>query len=599
MKRANHLVLKLSVAALSLLALAGCGSGEDSPLSSTAGVLSNQFSYWLPYSTPSTYYSDYNDNPMMRYLTKYHKWGANKDELSFTFDIPSSDAVDSSFSTMLAADDLDDLFMPVTEKTTNLYEDGYVMELTDLVKQYMPNYMNWINNHASARNSAYVKVNGEKKIIEVGSYGAKGEPWCGYQYRRDWLVKYGTNPKTGKAFTGGWNADKTAWEDDVIFPNETSAPIYISDWEWMFNIFAKALKAENISGGYCTSLYYMGFIPMGDLVSAFGGGGPTWYINDKTVEFGANSDNFRTYLTAMNSWYKKGWVDTHFTERTSDMFYLTDTNAVVNGKVGLFLGPTSYLGNGLKETMPDACLYPAAEPINDTYGTAEMKGVEPYCFYQLGDVGTPMAINSKAKDKKNIPALLEMLDYLYSDDGSFVNSVGFSKEIYDECQDPLYKKYGFTEGTYTWVDANGDPWTETSTGEKKFKTDERLTANSDLNAALVSCRLPGRGYGNDKKYRTESKIYLDGINTWSKYTASGDLLTNSAVKAGMSTEDGLSVTKINNSISEFMSKNVPTFITGARNILDDSTWNSFKSGLGKYKPETVTAIYQSIIDSFD
>lgn len=56
-------------------------------------------------------------------------------------------------------------------------------------------------------------------------------------------------------------------------------------------------------------------------MSAFGGGSSARYLNEDTVEFGGNNDNFRIYLEVMSTWYKNGWIDEAFAEHTSDIFF--------------------------------------------------------------------------------------------------------------------------------------------------------------------------------------------------------------------------------------------------------------------------------------
>ena len=151
--------------------------------------------------------------------------------------------------------------------------------------------------------------------------------FMGHIYRRDWVAKYGKNPKTGEAFTFGYTDpnDKDTWYDDVVFPSwykedlkakyleidpswDGTIPVYLSDWEWMFDIFTTAMKDLGITDGYCYSPYYMGFAETGDLFSGFGGGGPLWYKDrEGNAQFGADGDSMLSYLECMNTWYQKGW----------------------------------------------------------------------------------------------------------------------------------------------------------------------------------------------------------------------------------------------------------------------------------------------------
>lgn len=108
------------------------------------------------------------------------------------------------------------------------------------------------------------------------------------------------NPNAGKAFSEYFSLDNDgneiqeteysdnvngdSWVDDVVFPSGCTDPMYISDWEWMFEIFDKAMEEQGITDGYCMSMYYPGYIANGDLVTGFGGGGIA--ITDKAKDKG-------------------------------------------------------------------------------------------------------------------------------------------------------------------------------------------------------------------------------------------------------------------------------------------------------------------------
>lgn len=130
-----------------------------------------------------------------------------------------------------------------------MYEEGIILDLTDLVRENMPNYCAVLDSNEAVRGKAVYDVDGEEKILAI--YGVNEDyPYyfAGTMYRRDWLVKYGTNPQTGAAFTGGYTDenDVDSWVDDVVFPSGGTDPVYISDWEWMFEIFEKALADQGL-----------------------------------------------------------------------------------------------------------------------------------------------------------------------------------------------------------------------------------------------------------------------------------------------------------------------------------------------------------------
>ena len=162
----------------------------------------------------------------------------------------------------------------------------------------------------------------------------------------------------------------------------------------MLNIFNTALEEEGISDGYGMSIDYTGHYGTGDLVSAFGGGSSTWYIDADTVKFGGNSEDFRTYLQALNTWYANGWIDEGFAENSSDIFYRIDSTSVHQGKVGLFYEAMGTLGSllDISDGLPNSpengytngiMMFGASAPINDIYGGLQQQGKEPFTMYQV------------------------------------------------------------------------------------------------------------------------------------------------------------------------------------------------------------------------
>lgn len=357
--------------ALLFLLVAGCltGCGKKN-----GGGADNEFTYWLGIGESTEYYLSYEDNPVMKYVMEYKTFENSEGEqehISITFQTPPATKESENFSTLLSTGGYSDVISLQFNTTpiTDLYEEGIILDLTDYVKQYMPNYQRYIAEHPDMEKYMTSDVNGERKYLSLVSAAdvlGLEDQFSGFCYRRDWLVKYGVQPETlfdpmkdaapkanpnaGKSFSGYYSLDMAgneehhdtmqadtngdSWVDDVVFPSGNVDPVYVSDWEWMFDIFQQAINSQGIDDGYVLSIYYPGYNANGDLVTGFGGGGPLWYqdTNGK-AQFGATSDNFKTYLQCMNQWWKNGWIDQRFAERSGDMFYMIDDTTVRQGKV--------------------------------------------------------------------------------------------------------------------------------------------------------------------------------------------------------------------------------------------------------------------------
>ena len=603
--------------------LIGCGNKTDA-----------DFTYWISVAEGQSDYGSYENNPGVKYMTE-KEWqvpGGGKEQVKLQFIVPSSaQSPEDAFSTAVR-DPADIMELTYSQDSIiDLYENGKALDITEYVNEYMPNYLKFLNDNGFY-DSATNLVNGERRFLQLYSYyKSPNQPsWLGYNYRRDWIVGYGYDPSTGAAFTGGWNADKTKWTDNVKFPSfygltytspasgydgaakaglaqsaevagymETYAetyddydgtyPVTISDWEWMLDIIEKALVGEGIEGGYCTNLYYPGFNMAGNLVSSFGGGGVEWYKNtDGTVHFGVTESTFEVYVQTMRDWYSRGWIDTGFQTHT-ELFYRTDEKTVNQGKVGLWCGMDSQLFNALDISDGDEnhatygiCVYGAPYPINDKYGEEENKFTDPYCFYQVSreicsTMITTNAINTPEKEAK-LPALFTMLDYLYSDAGAVLKGGGFTKEQVEETQDDLYLSIGLENGMCEYDEAQGI----------YVFTQEALKLTNNQTNLLKPLRLLGlEDYIGYKEPRAIDEYRR---NLWTRYTNTGRL--EESFISQLSSDDNKEYNRILTLVREEFSKQVPAFIKGTT---DMNSWSSFTRSVTRLGTQKITDMLNEIL----
>ncbi|HAL74703.1 MAG TPA: hypothetical protein DCM45_06405, partial [Clostridiales bacterium] len=367
-------------------------------------------------------------------------------------------------------------------------------------------------------------------------------------------------------------------------------PVYISDWEWMFGIFEKALADLGISDGYCLSLSYPGFQATGDLVCAFGGGNPIWHKTpENEIVFGGKSDNFRIYLQAMNTWYKNGWIDKSFAEHTSDMFYMIDSAKIFSGKVGLWYGTNANLGARLFKAddpyLDGIAVSVAAQPINDIYGTAAQQNVTPFALYQTSQENLAYVITNKAADK-DIETLFTFLDSLYAGDGAIVRSFGLSKEQYEVTKNKFMTENGFTEGAYSIVTDED--------GVTRYQLYQSVI-DAGLDGAVKAQRLPGLELISLLSIANYHKGYRANISRYVQYRNTGWLYNS--FTGQLTQENSKTYAKTNTNISEFMAKNVPPFIQGKKDPYNDEDWNSYVKAINKYNPDKITDIFQQLADS--
>ena len=576
-----------AVAGMAALVMTGCGGGSGSASEE------HTYSVWLYNGQDTSYYTDYAENPTIRYLTS-KTWGENEDTIKLEFQVPPAGSQQNNYETMIATGDFPTLLQAVVaDAPPRMLESEMILDITELVKQYMPNYYGMLQTNEALRSKAVFDIDGEEKILSIITVNEDyGYYFSGTMYRRDWLVKYGKNPQTGAAFTGGYTdeADVDSWVDDVVFPSGGTDPVYISDWEWMFEIFTEAMADLGITDSYCTSIYYPGYMWSGGLCSCFGEAIPIWYKgSDDVVRFGGDSESMRAYLQCLNNWYEKGWLDQDFNERTADIFYATDDTNKRLGKVAMWIGTQAELGGRLD--MHDGGLtegiYVAGcpWPINDVYGDDSCKNVEPWATQaSVGLTGSGFLVMDGAQDK-DLGPLLSMLDYLYSEEGAVLHTLGATPAQMEEAglDASFYANNGIDNGVYTMGE------------DGRYKKVEAITNDSGgLLIATTAQLLPGYQLVSsvDEGY---AENYENSMKAWIQYPNRGQIWGSDAF-ALMSSEDMSAVTDLHTKVLNYLEQHTYEFIKGINDIDSDEDWGDWCTMLQKYNYQKGIDIIQPYID---
>lgn len=577
-------LLMAGVMTFSIVGLTGCKS--DGGGSSSSSDDAWEMSYWIPKAEDARFYDEYEENPVLQYIEANYEFNGKKIDIDF-FTAPTGSEQDD-FNNLLATGeycDIMDLSMS-SSTAAELYKQGVLTDLTDLYREHMPNYVAFLEANPSVEEEIYSIVDGEKKVLTLMQMSAEpDDPFEGFAYRRDWVAKYGKNPKTGKAFTYGFTDpdDPESWEDDVVFPSGETEPIYISDWEWMFEIFEDAMDDLGITDGYCYAPYYLGYLETGDFASGFGGGGMGIYIDGDTVVDGYTSDNSRAYLQCMNTWYKNGWIDKSFSEHTSDMFWTIDTEKVYQGKVGLWQGRPSTLGTQLDadDAYTDGIVvYGARLPINDIYGGDEQKNKEPDAYFRTTQVGTSVGLTTNLSEDEII-AFMEFVDFLYTEEGNILKNYGLNKEQYEESGSELYEELGLEDGNYT-VDEDGTVHCTFSSSQP-----ESIAVTLGRCIGLVDNRTLDKGY---------DKYVQEAIDRWSYYDNSASM--RNSVRNAVPNDKQQELDRLAATMNQYLARTVPTIImeTGEYDVNDDASWAAFVKEVKSYGSDEMVACYQEALD---
>lgn len=626
------------VAAAAMLCGTGCGSKEAAEDPQT-------FSWWI-YSTDAvgTYYESYEENPAVQWLNQQY-WDTNTGGLGtkengknikFTFQVPITGAEKDNYNTMVSTGEYTDILdLQVAEDSAQaMYEQGILLELTDYVEKYCPNYVKYLDEHPDIKARVTNKdEDGKVHYYEMANIKDSNDiPWGGYVYRRDWVVKYAqpteyvwdwdseqvrqnghpaVTPLSKAMKEGnltGWKKNEVTkfeaaegkdpdaeYSDNVIFPSGKTDPYTVSDWEWMFEAFEKAIADrgwEKNPDSYCTSLYYLGYLQTGDLVSSFGAGNGSWCMDaDHQVSFTGTSDAFQTYLNAMNTWYRNGWVDTKFETRASDQFFSINESGCARGMVGMWYGTMGIMGDTIRVTCEneqdkeDAFVMPCACPINDIYGTEDQKYREPDCFFQGERVAGNIGITRKA-EKKDLKTLFTYFNWMYSRDGSLLRSFGLNQEQLDEAdiKDNIYEEYDLP-GAYTVSVAEDGKTKYTST----YAYGEDIGNAIKPNRMSVGLSMMGTDENLDYELdKNAAPVTQHAIMEWTKYTNSAGMLSYGNY---MTEEENKEYNITNNKVNDIMGQMLPVMIKEGL-----GTWDEYVKKIEECQPDAISEIYQKEMD---
>ncbi len=619
-KKIISLLLVLVMSLTTCIALTGCNSSGGS----------TTFTVWIPSDDSGEFYEQYSDNPVMNYIEKYMEF--NGQHINIEFAVAPTSGAQDVLNTLISTGDTTELMDVTMAQMSNkqMVEDGIALDLTDYLYEYCPHYIEFVNAHPEVKRSTvtYYDSDGDG-VLEERYFGINilntggSEEFEGYLYRRDWILKYGVHPegseKAGLPFSGGYDASGE-WFDDITFPSyyteagrvykeqidptwDGTIPVFISDWEWMFEIFTKAQSDLGIKDGYCVSIYNWGYNPGGEIVSAFGGknNGNFYYDEDKGLLCEASTaEEFREYLGAMNKWYKNGWLDNKFATRT-ELFWEIDISTVYAGKVGLWLG---YLGSAAGNQLENEdnpytdgiYVQSCRMPINDVYSTYSEKAkfsednvFVPESFFGGSDLcGNSFIVSTKA-EKKDLVTLFTFLDWCYNTEENGILTFGLSDEQIKEVADEDWGKVYAEQGVTTMGSWNEDH--TMFTFDEKFRD---VKYDGMKNALTLGRMLGCQQSGSVALVGT--KEYLQGQYEKTFYTNTCYGKHN-WLETYVKSEDVNRLNNISTNVGDLLNKSAQQFIIGGLSVDDD--WEAYVKKMKSFGIDDYLAYYNALAEEFN
>ena len=341
-------------------------------------------------SNLSTLVSNMSETPFFQEMEK-------RTNIHIEFQHAPAGSESSAYTLLFASGDLPDMIRHTNPGYPGgldaCMDDGYILDLSELVPQYCPNYMKALNDFSekydeNVLRSAYT---GSGRIGAVGQLMKEPQgPWAGLYVRGDWLEKCGLD-----------------------------TPETFDDWEKMLTAFKEECGATAplllAKTGY-DSVFHS--LVMGCGVT------PAWYQEDGKVKFGPAEEGWRDYVTQMHDWYVKGLIDPDFMASTSPVSILPDTAMITTGKTGAFVGVYTNVA------MWEAAIEGSEDYFVPVYTPVKNPGdVHNFQSTILSGASATMGLSISVNSEYAVECL-RLFDYWFTEEGSDFCNWGIEGDTY-------------------------------------------------------------------------------------------------------------------------------------------------------------------------
>ena len=438
---------------------------------------------------------------------------------------------------------------------SQLYADGVIIELNDIIDKYMPNYKALLEAHPEVAKALKDDQGRYLYFTVINPLSTPEEKvaatYWGLEGRKDWMENVGIEelPTT----IDGWYEMLVAFRD--LDPNGNGQ--------------ADEIPFEAGQNG----LSY--FMPAFDILEGA-------YIDPDTgkVAFGEYTQNYKSYLETMNKWYSEGLIKDIWNEDGSIANADVKDAAIYADLAGSWMGLSNYWEQRLPQVLEknpnaDFVAFPWIEDAN---------GHVYACDYNIGFGDKYSTCISTSC--QNVEAVARLIDAMYTEEGTNATTWGI------EDGDPILSipETAWTQGhgTYT-VDENGvkheTEWANAMT--ENFY--DGAFANK-YRYAMSHVSFPRWGAG-DYLASTRESHYVDSAKLWGSADNSLEYPASIVLSVDAQKAAAPQLDNINSYIAEMSAK----FIKGEEPL---TNFDNYIDQLQKMGMDDLIAAYQAAYDNF-
>ncbi len=413
--------------------------------------------------------------------------------------------------------------------------DGVIYDLTEYIPQYMPTYQAL---RASSEKLEKDTVTDDGRMVGVYTIASnngvvEGERvWDGLCIRQDWL-------------------------DALSLPT----PVTIQDWHDVLKAFKDNYNCEAPLLIGATN----GYDVCHNFLSAYGVLG-SFYNDNGTVKYGPLEDGYKQWVQLFRDWYAEGLIDPNFI--SNDAAFTGSAEYLGTGRAGAAaniwgLTADTYKTQGYT-TEEDYFLAGVTAPVLN-------EGDTPQIGYAMSELTKEtLCITTNCKD---IELACRYLDYWYTEECMFLDSLGIEGESYTDDGD----------GTYSFTDQL-----------KELVTNGTYPSLSTAVAAEYTMSTSDFGLYNwamfDPMY--EGMRTLEAYDAWDK--ASYDLMLPPCMT--MTEDETIKYGNLFTSIETLVQENTVKFITGSKPMEE---YDAFVQELYNYGIEECIGYKQAALDRYN
>lgn len=319
---------------------------------------------------------DYNDNQFFQELEK-------RTRVHLEFIMPGTEKEQEVYNEMVASGGMADI---ITHEG-NLYPDGWdaavddglYLDMTPYLDTYLKDY-NRIRTSSPLLEKSTTTAKGRIVSIHIINTEPQG-PWMGLQVRKDWLDDLGLD-----------------------------VPVTYKDWEEMLQLF------KSKKGAYAPlSIGQNGYMSISHALSAGFGVMESFMQIDGKVVYGPITEGWKSYLTLLNQWYKKGLIDPDFMINGA---WQVDKSMVISGETGAWNAMYTMISE--YEKAGNMHVIPVAPPVINKGDQLHIRKEDTY-------MGNSVAISASCKFPE---VAMQLLNYLYTDEGALLANYGIKNDTF-------------------------------------------------------------------------------------------------------------------------------------------------------------------------